>query len=209
MAGLTGAAGILFTVDLLTQSEPAGVAGARRQTGPPNSMAARKELNSRAPHDPAPAIVNRSEGAGAGISITTLDGGYGALETVAAHGDAVQTSGQDAPGKPVGDNATLTVSEAERWGFRHVAAPQLPVVLQEPPAGAVFLTPDEASGAEHIQEQFITESGSGLSDSSTPAYLKNWGQAQSVADQRLRAAIGAQAFSRWQMEAYLSTKKAP
>jgi hypothetical protein len=209
MAGLAGAAGILFTVKLLTLSEPAGVAGARRQTGPPSSMAARKEQNSRATPDLAPAIVNRSERARGNISTTTLDGGSGTLETVAAHSDAVQTSGQDAPGKPVGDNTTLTGSAAERWGFRHVAAPQLPVVLQEPPAGAVFLTPEEASGAEHIQEQFITESGSGLSDSSTPAYLKNWGQAQSVADQRLRAAIGAQAFGRWQMEAYLSTKKAP
>jgi hypothetical protein len=41
---------------------------------------------------------------------------------------------------------------------------------------------------------------------STPACLNRWRLSQSVADQRLRAAIGGQAFARWQIEGYLAQK---
>jgi hypothetical protein len=74
---------------------------------------------------------------------------------------------------------------------------------------ALQLNPQQAAAADHIADQFYEEIGGESADPSTTEYRDRWQRAWSLADQRLRAAIGAQAFARWQEEAYFHAKISP
>lgn len=65
------------------------------------------------------------------------------------------------------------------------------------------LNPREAEAAMAIANQFYEAIGGETADPSTPDYRDLWRREQSLADFQLRAAIGAQAYARYQEEAWL------
>lgn len=85
--------------------------------------------------------------------------------------------------------------------------PILPVVFHEAPADTVSLTLEQAAGADALQEQFLTDIGGDPADPGNRQYFEKWQHSQPVADQRLRAMIGGQAFARWQAEAYRGSRQ--
>lgn len=84
----------------------------------------------------------------------------------------------------------------------------LPVALVELPAAAVALTAEQVAEVDRIQEAFLNDIGGEPVDPASADYLHKWRLAQPLADQRLRAAIGTRAFSRWQEEAYFRPRSA-
>jgi hypothetical protein len=106
--------------------------------------------------------------------------------------------------KPAADTFALRRRFAPRAIPRLVV---LPVAFGEMPSAAVVLTPEQVAEVDRIQEQFLNDIGGEPADPGSSDYLQKWSHAQPLADQRLRAAIGAQAFARWQEEAYLRSRQ--
>lgn len=94
----------------------------------------------------------------------------------------------------------------DRFGMRPKRVPVLPLVFQEVAAGSVLLEPDHIAAAVAVQDQFFESLGGDTVDPGTTEYKNKWQREQPLADQRLRAAIGAHAFAAWQAEAYLRAK---
>lgn len=111
----------------------------------------------------------------------------------------------DASGKPVQVRLSIPLADAASGRFRKKPPPPvLPLAFQA--ANQSLLTPEQAAAADQIQEQFLADIGGEPADASSPGYLEKWRQVQPIADQRLRAAIGAQAFAAWQAEAWFKDK---
>jgi len=85
---------------------------------------------------------------------------------------------------------------------------RLPVVFEIPPEEVSGLNPRQIAAAIAIAEQFHETMGGEGADVSTKEYLEKWRREQPLVDYQLRAAIGAQAYARWQEEAYLRAKAA-
>ena len=85
--------------------------------------------------------------------------------------------------------------------------PEMPLVFREVEEAAVSLEPAQAAAAAAVQDVFADQVGPEPGDPSAPDYRNHWQHEQSVADQRLRAMIGAQAYARWRREAYLRSRK--
>lgn len=66
----------------------------------------------------------------------------------------------------------------------------------------------QAAAAIAIADQFYSTIGGDTADPSTTDYKDRWKREQPLADYQLRAAIGAQAYARWQEEAYLRQRAA-
>jgi len=99
--------------------------------------------------------------------------------------------------------------EVLRRRFRPApAAARLPLVFALPPEEMPGLNERQAAAAIAIAEQFAATIGGEDADPSTPDYRDRWKREQPLADYQLRAAIGAQAYARWQEEAYLRAKAA-
>ena len=88
------------------------------------------------------------------------------------------------------------------------AAARLPLVFALPPEETTGLNPRQAAAAIAIADQFYQTIGGDTADPSTADYKDRWKREQPLADYQLRAAIGAQAYARWQEEAYLRQRAA-
>lgn len=86
--------------------------------------------------------------------------------------------------------------------------PRLPLVFALDPTEARSLTSEEAAAANGVAESFFQSIGGETVDPASPDYRDLWKREQPVADYRLRAAIGAQAFARYQEEVYMRSKAA-
>jgi hypothetical protein len=86
--------------------------------------------------------------------------------------------------------------------------PETPLVFREVDAAAVPLEPAQAAAAAAVQDIFADQFDPEPADPSAADYGDRWRHEQPVADQRLRAMIGAQAYARWQREAYIRSRKA-
>jgi hypothetical protein len=85
---------------------------------------------------------------------------------------------------------------------------RLPVVFAIPPEEVTGLNPGQIAAAIAIAEQFQHNTGGDTADPSTADYLNKWRREQPLADYQLRAAIGAQAYARWQEEAHHRARSA-
>ncbi len=83
---------------------------------------------------------------------------------------------------------------------------RLPVVFEIPPEEVSGLNPRQVAAAIAIAEQFQQTMGGEAADPSTEEYLEKWRREQPLVDYQLRAAIGAQAYARWQEEAYFRAR---
>ncbi len=86
------------------------------------------------------------------------------------------------------------------------SAARLPLVFALPPEEMTGLNPQQAAAAIAIADQFYTTLGGDSADPSTTEYKDRWKREQPLADYQLRAAIGAQAYARYQELAYLRAK---
>jgi hypothetical protein len=85
-------------------------------------------------------------------------------------------------------------------------AARLPLVFALPPEEMPGFNPRQSAAAMAIADQFYESIGGEAADPSTPDYRDRWRREQPLADYQLRAAIGAQAYARYQEEAYLRAK---
>jgi len=117
---------------------------------------------------------------------------------------------KDQSGEVIGRGISAATGVFGKGRFKPVGLPRppaVPLVFLEVPPHTVPLKPPQSAGVESLQEEFITDIGGEPADPGSRDYLEKWRRAQPVADYRLRAMIGAQAFAAWQADAYLKSKQ--
>jgi hypothetical protein len=86
---------------------------------------------------------------------------------------------------------------------------QMPLVLQPVDLKTLELTPVQAKAADQVQQKFVQEIGGLQQNPSDPAYFQRWQDAQVVADEELRAALGDDKFNLYQIQATQLASTAP
>ncbi len=106
-------------------------------------------------------------------------------------------------------DAAMSGKRLPQTRFNSVRArSRLPLVFALDPTEAISLGPERAAQAASVAEEFFQSIGGEKADPASPDYGDRWKREQSAADYRLRAAIGGQAFARYQEEVYMRSKAA-
>ena len=114
---------------------------------------------------------------------------------------SAENQAQPNPETEVAETSTGT-QNVEQQHYSSSPAPSYPIAFQKVNMDALGFNATQKAAIAQVQQQFINDIGGPNQNPNDPAYLPKWQQAQTDADDTLRALLGTQAYLAYEQQLY-------